>query len=91
MSAARARGTRWPFAVDSAIPCTPEAARPPRIPPAKHESIMGRFDRRNSMKMKRRRAQTKKKARAKKRRAAAKPAAPAPAPRSKRSSSASSS
>jgi hypothetical protein len=81
--------TRWPFGVDSAIPCTPEAARPPRIPPAEHESIMGRFDRRNSMKMKRRRAQTKKKARAKKRRAE-KPAAPAPAPRSKRASASSS-
>jgi len=41
---------------------------------------MGRFDRRNSMKMKRRRAQAKKKARAKKR--VEKPAA-TPAPRGK--------
>jgi hypothetical protein len=47
------------------------------VAPEQHESTMGRFDRRNSMKMKRRRAQAKKKARTKKR--AAKPAA-APAP-----------
>jgi hypothetical protein len=65
-------------------------SRPPQtareVAPDQHESTMGRFDRRNSMKMKRRRAQTKKKARAKKR--AAKPAA-APAPRSKRAAASS--
>ena len=60
-------------------PGHPELRGTPR--PHDHENIMGRFDRRNSMKMKRRRAQAKKKARAKKR--VTKPAAAAPATRGK--------
>jgi hypothetical protein len=78
----RTHGSCWPFARDSAIssPATGAGGRAEQ-----HESTMGRFDRRNSMKMKRRRAQTKKKARVKKR--TAKPAA-APAPRKSRASAA---
>ena len=48
-------------------------------------ALMGKFDRRNSMKMKRRKAQVKKKARIKKQIAAARAAGKAPAPKKKKS------
>jgi hypothetical protein len=74
-------GRRFRFAEDSAIPWREKALE--HGSGESTENTMGRFDRRNSMKMKRRRAQNKKLAREKKARAAAKTPAAAPAKKSR--------
>jgi hypothetical protein len=84
------------FDVDSGNPRAPSritgghACRHSPGDERKTETNMGRFDRRNSMKMKRKKAQVKKKARVKKARKAATPAAPAAPAKKTRSKAAAS-